>query len=339
MTVINSTLANNSAKTGGGINTTHGPLTLINDTISGNVITANSGGSAPGLFFAHSSVVTLLNTIVAANGTNSPPDVVSSDGSPVTSKGHNLIGIIDGSSGWVASDLTGTVAQPLDPKLGPLQNNGGPAPTMALQPTSPAVDGGDDSVLGAPENLTSDERGFPRPIGSHVDIGAYELDQPQTGTTLTVNTTLDDTDDACGLTRCTLRDAINTDNAAGGLTIQFAPGLSGAITLTQGQLTIKKDVTITGPGARVLAVDANFASRILSMENLFASISDLTFTRGQLHGSPQGGAISNVANTTFTRCTISDSSVIGDAVPGSPGKNASGGAIYNRWDADAGGLP
>ena len=331
MTIINSTLANNSAKTGGGIRNADGPLTLINDTISGNVITANSGGSAPGLFFAHSSVVTLLNTIVAANGTNSPPDVVSSDGSPVTSNGHNLIGIIDGSSGWVASDLTGTVAHPLDPKLGPLQNNGGPAPTMALLTFSQAIEGGDDSVLGAPLNLTSDERGFPRPIGSHVDIGALEQDHAQTESTLTVNTILDDTDDACGETRCTLRDAINTANAAGGLTIQFAPGVSGAIMLTQGQLTITKAVTVTGPGARVLAVDANFASRALFLNAPGVAISGLTFTRGQSVGdSAAGGAILNTSNTTLTNCTISDSSAIGPAgIPGNPGAPGSGGGILN----------
>jgi hypothetical protein len=48
---------------------------------------------------------------------------------------------------------------------------------MALLPGSPAVDAGDDSVLGAPLFLTTDQRGpgFPRKFGSHVDIGAFEL--------------------------------------------------------------------------------------------------------------------------------------------------------------------
>ena len=346
MTITNSTIANNSAVDGGGIvtdttGTTSGRLTLINDTISGNVITANSGGAAPGLLFQTSSVVALLNTIVAGNGDGFQSDVVSSDGSPVTSNGHNLIGIINGSSGWVASDLTGTAAQPLDPKLDTLKNNGGPAPTLALLPTSKAIDGGDDSVLGSPLNLTSDERGFPRPIGSHADIGAYELDHPQTGTTLTVNTTLDDTDDACGQTRCTLRDAFNASNAAAGKTVRFAPGVSGTITLTQGELKILNTVTIIGPGARVLAVDANLASPVLSINDngsftVQIAISGLTFTRGQVitSGTPaRGGGIFNHANTTLTDCTISDSSAIGTTgTPGSgtPGNPGSGGGIYNE---------
>ncbi|MFI5365855.1 MAG: choice-of-anchor Q domain-containing protein [Candidatus Binatia bacterium] len=61
-----------------------------------------------------------------------------------------------------------------DPKLGPLQDNGGPTFTQALLPGSPAIDAGDDAVTGAPLNLTTDQRGLPRKAGMHVDIGAYE---------------------------------------------------------------------------------------------------------------------------------------------------------------------
>src|SRR5262249_12304601 len=66
-----------------------------------------------------------------------------------------------------------------DPKLGPLQNNGGPTFTHALLPTSPAIDEGDDSVVDpmGTYKLTTDQRGtgFPRKICAHVDIGAYEF--------------------------------------------------------------------------------------------------------------------------------------------------------------------
>ena len=44
--------------------------------------------------------------------------------------------------GWLASDLTGTIGAPLNPELGPLQNNGGSTPTMALLPNSAAIDAG-----------------------------------------------------------------------------------------------------------------------------------------------------------------------------------------------------
>src|SRR5262249_59407567 len=67
-----------------------------------------------------------------------------------------------------------------DPKLGPVFDNGGPTPTMALLAGSPAIDAGDDSVLGNPFTLTTDQRGpgFPRKAGAHVDIGAFEVQAP-----------------------------------------------------------------------------------------------------------------------------------------------------------------
>jgi len=54
---------------------------------------------------------------------------------------------------------------------------------MALLGGSPAIDAGDDSVLGAPLFLTTDQRGpgFARKSGSHVDIGAFEVSQPDPG--------------------------------------------------------------------------------------------------------------------------------------------------------------
>src|SRR5207237_5946521 len=97
------------------------------------------------------------------------------------SRGFNLIGQSDGSSGFtngVHGDLTGTTGNPLDPKLGP-QDNGGLSLTMPLLPGSPAIDAGDDLLLSAPYSLTTDQRGRSRKSGAHVDIGAYELQFPE----------------------------------------------------------------------------------------------------------------------------------------------------------------
>jgi hypothetical protein len=66
----------------------------------------------------------------------------------------------------------------------PLADNGGPTRTMALLAGSPAINAG-GAVLGG---LTTDQRGtgFPRVVGSAVDMGAYESDP-----TSTVGCTLD----------------------------------------------------------------------------------------------------------------------------------------------------
>jgi hypothetical protein len=92
------------------------------------------------------------------------------------SDGHNLIGVVNGSTGFgAAGDQLGNVGDPLDPMLAPLANNGGPTRTHALLAGSPAIDQGDNN--GAP---TTDQRGVSRPRdgdgnGSRiVDIGAFE---------------------------------------------------------------------------------------------------------------------------------------------------------------------
>ena len=91
----------------------------------------------------------------------------------MTSQGHNLVQ--DPSGCFITGDLTGNITGQ-DPLLGPLADNGGPTFTHVLLAGSPAIDSGDDSVLGPPHILATDQRGagFPRLQGAHVDIGAYE---------------------------------------------------------------------------------------------------------------------------------------------------------------------
>jgi hypothetical protein len=175
VTLTNSTVAGNTASgDGGGIDNQSGTFNLYNSTVA-----ANSAGSVTGLgggIFYSGGSINLLNTIVAANSASSGRDVSST--SNFSSLGHNLISRTDGSAGgWAGSDLTGTNASPLSAQLGALANNGGPTKTMALQSDSPAKNAGDDAVLSPPYSLTTDQRGtgFSRSFGSHVDIGAFEI--------------------------------------------------------------------------------------------------------------------------------------------------------------------
>jgi hypothetical protein len=73
-----------------------------------------------------------------------------------------------------------------------------------------------------------------------------------------------------------LRQAVNDNNAAGGgNTIVFSNTVTGTILLTNpaGQLLITKDVTIVGPGAKVLAISGNLAHRVFYVSNCTANIS------------------------------------------------------------------
>ncbi len=335
LTVSNCTLSGNHFNVVGGGIANSGTATVTNCTLSGN--SAGSGSSGGGLaVFGSNTITMILNTIIAGNSVGSNavgPDV---DGN-VSSQGHNLIGKTDGSSGWVASDLTGTSASPLDPQLGPLQSNGGATLTMALQPTSAAIDAGDDAVLGSPLNLTTDQRGpgFPRKQGTHVDVGAFEFDQPQSGPTFIVTTTDDHDDGICGPVDCTLREAINAANADGvPSTITFAPTVTGTILLGGALPNVTGNVIIQGPGARILQVSGNSAYRPFSFTTGTSTISGLTIRDGWLAGganaSGSGAGVFNQGTLTLTECALTGNAVHGGGggISGDGG-DGYGGAIYN----------
>jgi hypothetical protein len=127
----------------------------------------------------------LINTLVGSNlgGTGGAGGTAGAPGAPdlqgsFSSLGHNLIGQADDYAGFtngVNGDLVGSAGTPLDPLLGPLADNGGPTPTLALLHGSPALDAGDDVVSRPPYRLREDQRGFDRKSGSRVDIGAFEF--------------------------------------------------------------------------------------------------------------------------------------------------------------------
>jgi len=127
---------------------------------------------------------------------------------------------------------------------------------------------------------------------------------------LEVDTTIDQLpDDDCGtLDECTLRDAIDRINDVGAPsnTITFQAGLSGTITLTQGEIEIMDNLTIQGPGADVLTVSGGNVDRIFFMQTVGVdtTISGLTLTDGNTAGD--GGAIrADDGALTMTGTTVS----------------------------------
>jgi hypothetical protein len=79
-----------------------------------------------------------------------------------------------------------------------------------------------------------------------------------------------------------LREALQAaNNTLEANTITFQAGLTGTITLINGELRITRPVTITGPGAGVLTVSGNNVSRIFDVvAGSGVSISGLTLTKG-----------------------------------------------------------
>jgi hypothetical protein len=113
-----------------------------------------------------------------------------------------------------------------------------------------------------------------------------------------------------------LRQAVfNAEAAPGADEVAFAPGLTGTITLTSGEIVITGPLVVHGPGAGVLTVSGNDQSRIFHVENVaLAAPIDVTFfgltlTRGNavLSESAGGAVFAQGENLTILDCVISDS--------------------------------
>jgi CSLREA domain-containing protein len=167
LTVTNSTISGNTTVgQGGGIYNNSGTASLANATI------ANNEGSAGGLANAPGATLAIKNTLIATNhtGGQQPSDC----GGAITSQGYNLIQIV-GQFCTLGGSTAGNVINQ-SAQIGGLKPNGGPAPTHALLPGSPARNAGDPAGCrdGAGLLLAVDQRGSRRPGGSRCDIGAFE---------------------------------------------------------------------------------------------------------------------------------------------------------------------
>lgn len=164
--------ADNGTDAGGAIFSLNGQLTVNDSTFSGNLST----GSEAAIVIQQSSTViptsfTLNNTIIFNNGGT------GANGNPIgTSKECSIAGstiaiTISGAGNLIQNnDNCPGVVTTGDPLLGPLQNNRGFTPTMAIGPSSAAF-----NVADAGTSLSTDQRGIPRPSDGGFDIGAFEF--------------------------------------------------------------------------------------------------------------------------------------------------------------------
>jgi CSLREA domain-containing protein len=161
----------------------------------------NFGGRAGGgIYNGNGGYVFMGNTILAGNTNNrsrfSPasqpyaPDCFSITApAEFTSERNNLVGVLNQYCNlndpiWdnLPFDLVGTPETPLDPRLAPLGDNGGPAQTHALLSGSPAIDAGPTATGGDFffDCPPTDQRGGLRPQDGDTDgtaacdIGSYE---------------------------------------------------------------------------------------------------------------------------------------------------------------------
>ncbi len=211
LSVLNSSISNNTGGSNGGgvwvsnasgMTSSGGTFNFTNSTISGNAANDSGGGvyfertnlaqismnmnfvtvannragndntgsdSGGGIIRAITGTLSLQNSIVADNsvGTNATaPDISGT----FVSQDYNHI---EDASGAIftplSNDTTGT-----DPQLGPLQYNGGPTPTQLPLYGSPVINTISSGSSGCGTDITTDQRGFPRPSGASCDKGSAE---------------------------------------------------------------------------------------------------------------------------------------------------------------------
>jgi trimeric autotransporter adhesin len=156
----------NGPAQGGGI-FVEGPgnsLTLRNSTVAANQSAAPNAGGVGGGVFNGGGTVTAISTLFGDNAAATAPD---------------FNGVVTASASLFESAAGATIlAGPFGPNilgqdagLGPLTANGGPTPTQAIAPGSPAFNTGANPFL-----LRLDQRGppFARNSGGAPDIGAFE---------------------------------------------------------------------------------------------------------------------------------------------------------------------
>jgi hypothetical protein len=163
-----SSVGSNGMGLGGGIFNILSTVDVLNGTFAFNRADQGGGGICNAGYETGSSVF-IRNTILA-DTVSGASDYLSTNylGSTNSDLGNNnLIQVNKGFGGGIVSTA--------NPRLTPLQKNGGPTWTHALMNGSPAIDAGDNTGLPA-----TDQRGYPRIADGDgngsliVDLGAVE---------------------------------------------------------------------------------------------------------------------------------------------------------------------
>jgi hypothetical protein len=207
-TIERSTIAGNSASEGGGISVGYGPLVLRSSTITGNRADDGSGVFVDPRSGDGPESITIERSTVAANEALSVADTATAAEIAVDAAApadpdrrfdvsHSVIGngtiagcrlgetaVVSQSYTFWTDDTCGApaaggdIVNGGDPKLGPLQDNGGPTPTRLPLPGSELRDRIPLDHVGC---AGGDQRGVPRPQGLGCDIGATEAEVPPAG--------------------------------------------------------------------------------------------------------------------------------------------------------------
>ena len=310
LTISNSTFTGNrAASSGGAIRSDIANTALSNLTVVTNLADSDGNGSGVGGgVSAGGSAFAVRNSIIASNSGGDVDNVT-------TVGGFNFV---NGRAVDAGLETVGAFIA--------FKNNGGPTPTIAINASGAAFNGGDPNFV--PVSSPFDQRGdsFLRVKAGRLDIGAFELQSEAPSLIVTTTQDIAADDDMTSL-----REAINFANTNfDASTISFAPGVSGAIELQTALPKINFATTILGPGADVLTITraggaAPFGLLLLDSDRppftaspFAARISGLSFSGGN---ATSGGAIfAKKANLTIEDCVFTGNTAF------------NGGAVYGALE-------
>ncbi|CAN5303697.1 hypothetical protein BH11PLA2_BH11PLA2_38990 [soil metagenome] len=176
-TILNSTIAKNTATGGGGggFAGAFGAGVGITLSLDQSTLTANSSGGSGGGFRLgdNAAAYAHLNSTIASgnNGGGGAADIALAS---VTS----TFTAIGSGAGFTAASKVNDLVYGAALNLGALANNGGPTPSVALGAGSAAINTG---TLSSGEVTDQRAAGFARLVNTNLDIGAYEVQPTVTG--------------------------------------------------------------------------------------------------------------------------------------------------------------
>jgi predicted outer membrane repeat protein len=287
----------------GGISIMGGTTRITHTTLTGNM----SSGLRPGGLYVQSPGTAHLSSCVIAGNTSATNASVDLEASGLSASGPSLIGVNNSvSSVFPTGTLAGTSASPLDARLAPLGNYGGPTRTAPPFHGSPAIGATGTTAL------VTDQRGInragPLTLGAVHDLPAIVTNAGNSGP---------------GSLRDTLTAAFTT-------TVRFDPAVfngepADVIALTS-PLGVNRSVGIDGSTATNVTLSGGDAVRLLTVATgQEMHLKSLTLRDGL---SGDGGAIRSQGRLTLDQCRVIENQSTG----GGGGISSSGNVTLRSCD-------
>ena len=284
----NSTISGNTADNGGGIYARGANLSVRNSTIA-----FNSGGGIQSVANSYSNSAIVTDSIIAQNSISDFDGEVRIFDSLLGSDRRTTIDFVQ----------SGDFIEGVDPMLAPLGfRTGAETQTHQLLENSPAI--GRATASGS--TPSTDQTGRSRVQLGGMDMGADESSFEIFSGVVTTTSDIVAVDGETSLREAVAR--ASSDAFVDSVT--FDPSLNGqTITVTEGEMLVERSVTISGPGADQLTINAGGNSRLFtfdsgtddlpgdpvdpttSNEGETFTIEDVTLTGGAASATQTGGAI------------------------------------------------